>query len=148
MLHQLRHLGTLQVRRAVPKATTAIPDAAAFLNRIGRSAPEFVEAFPTWESLFTTNSPKMKELGVDPQSRKYILHQVERFRKGLDIAEVKKGVKKNGGERKAKLELGKKRVLAGIEMAQRQKALKKAERVEVRLGEKWDRLHEEAGSSL
>lgn len=87
----------------VPQPTPLIPDVTAFFNKIGRGTIEQVEHFPTWESLFTTSSFEMKEKGLDIQTRKYILKQVEHLRQGEKIHEHLKGKKSYyGGEYKRK----------------------------------------------
>ncbi|KAH3679830.1 hypothetical protein WICPIJ_008492 [Wickerhamomyces pijperi] len=87
----------------VPQPTPLIPDVATFFNKIGRGTAEQAENFPTWESLFTTTSFEMKEKGLDIQTRRYILKQVEHLRQGEKIHEHLQGKKSYyGGEYRRK----------------------------------------------
>lgn len=58
----------------------------------------------------------MKTLGVDVQLRKYMLRWIHKFENDLEPLRVhRKGKKKNGGERKAKEVLAKKKALQRLE---------------------------------
>lgn len=97
----------------VPKPTAAVPDVQTFLTKIGRNTVEHVEHFPTWSSLFTTKSVKLKELGIDVAQRRYILKQIEKFRQGEELQHFKLGKKSYfGGERKRNERLGRLRAEA------------------------------------
>ncbi|SCU98182.1 LADA_0H11144g1_1 [Lachancea dasiensis] len=90
--------------RKVPKTSGQIPTVEAFLTRIGRKCEEHVELYENkWDNLFSWDSRTLKEKGMGPQQRKYILSQVERLRKSQPIQEIKEGKKSFlGGERKRK----------------------------------------------
>ncbi|GAM27419.1 hypothetical protein SAMD00019534_105950 [Acytostelium subglobosum LB1] len=70
-----------------------------FLKKIGRGCDAFVEKFPTWEDLMTSNSKKMKhEMQIPVQNRKWILHWVEQWKQGRNpvlISKSKSIAKKN-----------------------------------------------------
>mgnify|MGYP002377986341 CR=1 FL=1 len=58
----------------------------------------------------------MKHMGIDVASRRYLLRWIHKFQNDLEPLRVhKKGKKKNGGERKAKEVLAKKKALQRIE---------------------------------
>ncbi|SCV02847.1 LAMI_0H03466g1_1 [Lachancea mirantina] len=86
----------------VPPVSSAIPDVNTFLKTIGRKCDEFSELYENqWESLFKWDSATLKRKGIPTQQRKYILSQVEKFRKQEPIKETKIGKKSYwGGERK------------------------------------------------
>lgn len=90
--------------RVIPSPTSEIPDVTSFLTRIGRKCEEVAESFENnWDHLFTWDSRALKEKGISVQHRRYILHQVEKMRKGEPILEIKEGKKSFfGGERKRK----------------------------------------------
>ncbi|AMD19224.1 HBR323Wp [Eremothecium sinecaudum] len=90
--------------RLMPAPTSAIPDVNTFLKVIGRKCDEFAENYNNeWKNLFEWDSAALKEKGIPPQQRKYILRQVERLRAGEPVIEFKKGKKSFfGGERKYK----------------------------------------------
>lgn len=104
-----RVAGLYSTMRMVPAPSKEIPDADTFLKTIGRECGELGETFENkWENLFTWDSRTMKEKGVGVQQRRYILHQVHRFRNGEEIREVKKGKKSFfGGERNRKANIAK-----------------------------------------
>lgn len=143
--------------KKIPQPTKDIPDVAAFLGHIGRNTGEFSEAFPTWESLFSSSSREMKAAGIDPKPRKYILEQVERFRKAAfvthtpvadAIKEIKLYPKKNGGERKLNQYLAKKRILDRIELAKSLKQFRISERALQVKYRQFEKLHTTANHTL
>lgn len=87
--------------KTIPPPSEDIPDVETFLNKIGRNTIEFKEHFEDWNKLFSMKSREMKAAGIDVQARRYILNQLEKFRNGEKIAEIKKGKKSYyGGEYK------------------------------------------------
>ncbi|SCW00145.1 LAFE_0B10440g1_1 [Lachancea fermentati] len=90
--------------RKVPSPSEQVPSVEVFLKTIGRKCDEFAETYENkWENLFKWDSKVLKEKGIPPQQRKYILSQVERARKNEAIYEIKEGKKSFlGGERKRK----------------------------------------------
>lgn len=63
-----------------------------------------------------TNGKQMKHLGIDVQSRRYLLRWINKFQNDLEpLREHKKGKKKNGGERKEVEVLAKRKALQRIE---------------------------------
>lgn len=95
-----RRFSTVAVK--VPKPTEKIPDVNKFLTTIGRNCSEVTEIYENnWENLFTWDTKTLKDKGVTVQQRKYILMQVNKFRNGEDIQELRLGKKSFfGGERK------------------------------------------------
>ena len=141
----------------IPQPTKEIANVEAFLTHIGHNTVEFKEAFPTWESLFTSSSREMKAAGIDVKARKYILDQVERYRKAalvtktpvLDaIKEITPSVMKHGGERKLNQYLAQKRILERIELAKALKQYRKEERAILQKYKAFERLHSELHHTL
>lgn len=95
--------------RVIPSPTSQIPDVTSFLTRIGRKCDEVAELYENnWDNLFLWDSRVLKEKGVSVQQRRYILHQVEKFRKNEPVVEIKKGKKSFfGGERNRKENIAK-----------------------------------------
>ncbi|KAF8418407.1 IGR protein motif-domain-containing protein [Tirmania nivea] len=91
----------------VPPFTTVVPNSATFLKLIGRGASVHASKLESWESLFKSTSAQLKEAGVEPaRLRRYIIWQRERYRVAggkVEVKEVKRGVKKDGGERRRKM---------------------------------------------
>ncbi|KAL3234959.1 Small ribosomal subunit protein mS41 [Nakaseomyces bracarensis] len=100
---------TVGLYSTVPSPSKDIPDVSTFLKAIGRECGELEETFENkWENLFKWDSRVMKEKGVSVQQRRYILQQVQKFRNGEDIKEIKKGKKSFfGGERNRKANIAK-----------------------------------------
>jgi hypothetical protein len=163
----LRHFSTTALRAKnasasalsakVPSSTKEVPDVATFLGKIGRNTKEFSEAFPTWDALFTSSSKDMKTAGIDCKQRKYILHQVECYRKAAFVErinpstvlhEIKAGVKKHGGERKLNQYLAKKRILDRIETAKAQRQFRKAQKSLEMKYQQLDKLHAQQNHHL
>lgn len=146
--------------KIIPKPTKEIPDVASFLNHIGRNTSEFSEAFPTWDALFTSSSKEMKAAGIDVKPRRYILEQVENYRKSSILnnddptsiftatKEIKLHPKKNGGERNLKNYLAKKRILERIEIAKIQKQYRKTQRATELKYKQLDKLHSQQNHTL
>jgi hypothetical protein len=141
----------------IPKSTKEISDVPAFLNHIGRQCSEFHEAFPNWDALFTSTSKDMKAAGIDAKPRKYILDQVERYRKASFISnipvneatkEIKLHPKKNGGERKLNQYMAKKRILERIELAKTLKQHRKSNKALQLKYKYFDKLHVEQNHIL
>jgi hypothetical protein len=91
---------------SLPAPTAAVPDVATFLTRIGRNCAAHAAKFGAWGTLFDASSAQLKVLGVEPaRTRRYILRWRESYRRAdgnLALAEHKRGVKKDGGERRRK----------------------------------------------
>lgn len=145
--------------KKIPQPTKEIPDVPAFLNRIGHNTAEYAEAFPTWDALFSSSSKEMKAAGIDVKPRRYILEQVENFRKAAfiendpkavfeSVAEIKLHPKKNGGERNLNKYLAQKKVLQRIELAKTQKQHRKAQRATELKYKQLDKLHFQANQTL
>jgi len=79
--------------------TPQVPDAAAFLARIGRGMDQHAEHFETWESLMNAKGSVLKNKGIDTRDRRYILSWVEKYKQSIDPVELKRGTKKWGGAR-------------------------------------------------
>ncbi|KAG0681021.1 telomere length regulation protein [Pichia californica] len=146
--------------KTIPKPTKEITDVASFLQHIGRNTTEFSEAFPTWDALFTSTSKEMKAAGIDVKPRKYILEQVENYRKTASLSnndstsilnatkEIKLHPKKNGGERKLNKYLAQKRILERIEIAKIQKQYRKAQHATELKYKQLDKLHLQNNDTL
>lgn len=86
-------------KKIIPQPSETIPDVETFLNKIGRNTIELKEHFPDWKKLFSMESREMKEAGIEVQARRYILHQLQKYRDGKKIEEIRKGKKSYfGGE--------------------------------------------------
>lgn len=131
-----------KVSNAIPKPSNEITDVSAFLKSIGRNCVEYVEAFPTWDALFTSSGREMKAAGIDTTKRKYILHQVEVYRQSGNVSPTPLSRKINGGERKLNQHLAKKRVLERIQLAKDLKAFRKQQNATTSLYNKFEKLHE------
>ncbi|CAM9018821.1 unnamed protein product [Wickerhamomyces anomalus] len=105
-----------------PLPTSEIPNAEAFLQKIGRNCIEHKEHFPNWHLLFNTTSRQMKEKGIDAQTRKYLLSQLEKYRNGEKILEIKKGKKSYFGS-----EYKRKETVARMHAAERKERYAKLE---------------------
>jgi hypothetical protein len=68
------------VVRQVPLQRRSWNSSADFLKAIGRGCSEFSDKFPTWDSLFTADSTKLKELGIPTRPRKWILIWINKYR--------------------------------------------------------------------
>jgi hypothetical protein len=83
-----------------------VPDVTTFLTRIGRNCAAHAAKFGAWGALFDASSAQLKELGIEPaRTRRYILRWRESYRRAdgnLALVEHKRGVKKDGGERRRK----------------------------------------------
>lgn len=90
-----------------------VHDLETFLKLIGRNCIEHAELFENDLNTFlNTPSKKMKNLGIDTRTRRYLLRWQHKFVNDLEpLREHKRGKKKNGGERKAKLVLAKRRAV-------------------------------------
>ncbi|CAH2352451.1 protein Fyv4p, mitochondrial [[Candida] railenensis] len=98
-----------------------VHDLETFLTLIGRNCIEHAEAFENdLEKFLNTSSKEMKALGIDIQTRKYMLRWINKFQNDLEpLREHRQGKKKNGGERNSKEVLAKRRALARLEDRER-----------------------------
>ncbi|KAJ5946227.1 hypothetical protein N7454_003066 [Penicillium verhagenii] len=84
--------------RLVPSPTPFVPDVQTFLTLIGREMSKHASKIPSWDQLFTFNSDKLRELGIEPaRQRRYLIRKREKFRNGLygpggDLEQVVNGV--------------------------------------------------------
>jgi len=94
-----------------------VHDLKTFLTLIGRNSIEHHDAFEgDLQKFLNSDSKAMKHMGIDVASRRYLLRWIHKFQNDLEPLRVhKKGKKKNGGERKAKEVLAKKKALQRIE---------------------------------
>lgn len=94
-----------------------VHDLTTFLTLIGRNCIEHAELFENDLGKFLgTKGKQMKSLGIDVQTRRYMLRWINKFENNLEpLREHKQGKKKNGGERKQKEILAKRRALHRIE---------------------------------
>lgn len=109
--------------RDIPPPTPFVPDSKTFLTLIGRNLVQHAAKIPSWHSLFSLQSPQLRELGVEPaRTRRYLLWWRDRFEKGIygvggDLRDVADGtaklaiVKVNSGKGTKGLERTKKLVV-------------------------------------
>ncbi|KAM0558452.1 hypothetical protein ACHAPJ_004642 [Fusarium lateritium] len=94
---QIRQLHKTRPAHPIPKPRPFVPDVPTFLTLIGRGLNKYANKFPSWEALFSLTSPQLKELGIEPpRNRRYLLHWMQRYRKGSlgpggDFQHVKDG---------------------------------------------------------
>lgn len=81
---QQRSKSTTTTKTAsVPKPTPFVPDVETFLTLIGRGLSAQASKFKSWNSLFTSTTEDLKELGIEPaRTRRYLLRWREKFRNG------------------------------------------------------------------
>jgi hypothetical protein len=96
------HIQFIDMPPQVPGPTETVPDVESFLKKIGRNTLEYVEHFESWNKLMTITTEEMKEKGIETRQRRYILACREKFRRGEEPKEIKRGKKKWGGERRRK----------------------------------------------
>lgn len=94
-----------------------VHDLKTFLTLIGRNCVEHLDLFEgDLNKFIETPSKKMKDMGIDTRTRRYMLRWKHKFVNDLEpLREHKRGVKKNGGERKAKTVKAKRRALQRLE---------------------------------
>lgn len=98
-----------------------VHDLETFFKLIGRNTSEHLDAFEgDLQKFLGTTSTQLKNMGIDVSTRRYMLRWKHKFINDLEpLREHKKGKKKNGGERKAKTVLAKKRALEKLEEKER-----------------------------
>ncbi|KAG7435998.1 Protein FYV4 [Fusarium oxysporum f. sp. raphani] len=80
---QIRQLHKTRPAHPIPKPRPFVPDVPTFLTLIGRGLNKYANKFPSWNALFSLTSPELKELGIEPpRNRRYLLHWMQRYRKG------------------------------------------------------------------
>lgn len=94
-----------------------VHDLETFLKLIGRNSIEHLDAFEgDLEKFLGTSSKQMKKMGIDTAPRRYLLRWRHKFVNDLEpLREHKKGRKKNGGERNARLVKAKRKALERLE---------------------------------
>ncbi|CAK9438745.1 mitochondrial 37S ribosomal protein mS41 [Lodderomyces beijingensis] len=94
-----------------------VHDLKTFLELIGRNCVEHLDVFEgDLNKFIETPSSKMKEAGIDTRTRRYLLRWKHKFVNDLEpLREHKRGKKKNGGERKAKTVIAKRKALQRAE---------------------------------
>lgn len=94
-----------------------VHDLETFLTLIGRNCIEHLDAFEgDLNKFLNTTSKQMKDMGIDVSTRRYLLRWKHKFVNDLEpLREHKRGKKKNGGERKAKLVKAKRAALQRLE---------------------------------
>ena len=94
-----------------------VHDLETFFKLIGRDTMEHIDAFEgDLQKFLDTSSKQMKAMGIDVSTRRYMLRWKHKFVKDLEsLREHKRGRKRNGGERKAKEVLAKRRAMQRIE---------------------------------
>ena len=80
---QIRQLHKTRPAPPIPKPIPFVPDVPTFLTLIGRGLNKYASKFPSWDAMFSLTSPQLKELGIEPpRNRRYLLHWMQRYRKG------------------------------------------------------------------
>ncbi|KAG7855324.1 hypothetical protein KL939_004499 [Ogataea angusta] len=134
---------TKTIRPPTPEPTEKVPDVSTFLQKIGRGVSEYTETFENdWQKFWELGSSGMKEQGLEPRARKYILDWQERYRKGAELHEIPRGEKLHGGERKRRIYLAEKRLKEARELAQLKRKFKIQSNQEKRKRERFERLHQ------
>ncbi|KAF7713345.1 Uncharacterized protein PECH_001499 [Penicillium ucsense] len=83
---------------SVPSPTPFVPDVQTFLTLIGRDMSKQASKIPSWESLFTSTSTQLRDMGIEPaRQRRYLIRKREKFRNGVygpggDLEQVVDGV--------------------------------------------------------
>lgn len=100
-----------------------VHDLQTFLTLIGRNTIEHADSFENDLNKFLeTSSDEMKNMGIDTRTRRYLLRWKYKFINDLEpLREHKRGKKKNGGERKAKTVIAKRKALERLEEKERAK---------------------------
>ncbi|KAH3670678.1 hypothetical protein OGAPHI_001193 [Ogataea philodendri] len=139
----VRSYATKSVKPSVPAPSASVPDVGTFLAKIGRGTSEYTDTFGNdWTKFWKMGSSQMKEQGLEPRARKYILDWQERYRKGVEPVEISRGVKKNGGERKRRIYLAERRLKDLRELAQLKRRFKIKNNLEKRNRDRFEKLHE------
>lgn len=87
----------VKMARLVPTPRLPINSVPLFLRTIGRGCEAHVDKFPTWSSLFLSDSEAMKGLGIGVRERKWILRWVSKYIVGITPYHIKaseKSIKK------------------------------------------------------
>lgn len=115
---------TQAAKLSVPPENLTVEE---FLTKIGRNAKEHVEAFPTWESLFQTRGPGMKEKGIDVKLRRYIMNWTHKYSidPSIKLKHIPEGKKFHGGERKKRDVLSREAIEKRQELRERAEAYAK-----------------------
>ncbi|KAK9893754.1 hypothetical protein P389DRAFT_174601 [Cystobasidium minutum MCA 4210] len=81
----------LAFQRSIPHPRDDINTPADFLKRIGRSMEQHESKLgEDWESLWKKDTERLKAAGITaPKERKYILRQMNYYRRGRPIREIK-----------------------------------------------------------
>ncbi|KAF3989953.1 hypothetical protein FT663_02068 [Candidozyma haemuli var. vulneris] len=105
-----------------------VHDLETFLKLIGRNTIEHLDTFEgDLQKFLETSSKQMKNLGIDTSQRRYLLRWKNKFVNDLEpLREHKRGRKKNGGERKAKLVKAKRVALKRLEEKEKWASSEKA----------------------
>merc|ERR1711939_1106910 len=91
--HEVRSFGPARARGlessngSVPPRTGPYSDPEALLKVSKRGLQAHAQLFPDWRSLFLATGPALKEQGLAPKERRYLLWYLEKFRQGGDPAE-------------------------------------------------------------
>lgn len=94
-----------------------VHDLETFFKLIGRKTVDHLDSFEgDLDKFLNTTSKEMKNLGIDVSTRRYMLRWKHKFVNDLEpLREHKRGKKRNGGERKAKTVLAKRKALKNLE---------------------------------
>lgn len=82
------------------KPTEQVPDVQTFLSKIGRNMTQYAEGFESWDQFISSSSKQLAEKGLDTRDRRYLLNWFDKYGRGVELHEYKRGKKQWGGERK------------------------------------------------
>ncbi|BFZ53238.1 telomere length regulation protein [Savitreella phatthalungensis] len=95
----LRRISSKTTQESAPRGLTT--SAGAFLRFIGRGMDEAAgKKLTEWTQLFQTSREDLKEIGLTPRQRKYLLRWREKYKHGEEPHELPVMKKVGGGERK------------------------------------------------
>lgn len=98
-----------------------VHDLETFFKLIGRKTVDHLDSFEgDLDKFLGASSKEMKNMGIDVSTRRYMLRWKHKFVNDLEpLREHKRGKKRNGGERKAKTVLAKRKALKNLEEKER-----------------------------
>ncbi|KAL1914812.1 mitochondrial 37S ribosomal protein mS41 [Calcarisporiella thermophila] len=87
-LNLLKRWSHSAVNKSVPSPRGDVSDPTTFLQKIGRGCEGVADKFKDWNHLFTATSLEMKEMGLTPKQRKWILAWTEHYRAGRELKTI------------------------------------------------------------
>ncbi|KAI5481388.1 hypothetical protein MNV49_005010 [Pseudohyphozyma bogoriensis] len=87
-IRNLHAVASAPTKGRVPAPREPITTPAALLAASGRKLSQYESKLGDWNELFTKTSDNLKDLGMLPKERRYLLWVLERYRQGENIKEV------------------------------------------------------------